>query len=235
MSARYAIYYTPLRGSLLEELGQVWLGRTAADPHTQHLVAPEGFYLEEYQALVQAPRWYGFHGTLKAPFELAEGVTPKELESATAAVCRTHAPFMLSGLGGALGVGYFGTFFALTPAVHSPELGRLSADCVRQLDRLRAPLSLHDMKRHKQKNLSERQERLLHRFGYPFVLEEFRFHMTLTGVVEEKARPEYKARLEALLQPYLEPVVPVQEVTICMQPDRKSPFVEYTRIPLSGR
>ncbi len=35
--------------------------------------------------------------------------------------------------------------------------------------------------------MSARQQDYLHRYGYPYVREEFRFHMTLTGPLEEPA------------------------------------------------
>ena len=231
MTARYAIYYTPQHKSSLEALGREWLGRTAHDPLKERATAPEGFHTDEYRQLVESPRWYGFHGTLKAPFELAEGFTPEDIETSLAQICKSHTPFSLPGLG----VNYFGNFFALTPTAIVPELMKLSTDCVRLLDPLRTPLSAYDFKRHTQKNLSERQERLLRRFGYPFVLEEFRFHMTLTGTVKAKSRPEYKTRLEEFTIPYLQEVIPVKEVTISMQPDRKTAFVEFARVPLTGK
>ncbi|ABB40129.1 phosphonate metabolism protein [Oleidesulfovibrio alaskensis G20] len=230
MTARYAIYYLPPRRSRLEALGTDWLGRTPDDPHRKPPRPPLGFSVPEHASLTGAPKKYGFHATLKAPFELAPEVTEKDLLRETATICREHSPFALSGLA----VSYFGNFLALTPTAVSPALHKLAADCVRRLDHLRAPLSRHDLERHMRKGLSGRQERLLRRFGYPFVLEEYRFHMTLTDAVETRLRPEYKNRLEALLHAYLADAVPVHEVTVCFQPDRSSPFTERARVALGS-
>lgn len=230
MKPRYAIYYTPPIGSALEALGHEWLGRTGSDYVQERKEAPEGFHESEYRKLVTAPRWYGLHGTLKAPFELAEPVTEQELVAEVRKVCSKHCPFTLPKLA----VNYLGSFLALTLTAPSPELFKLSVDCVRELDALRAPLSEFDQNRHLKKKLSERQKRLLNRFGYPFVLEEFRFHMTLTDSMNDKLRPDCKRRLEEITAPYLYDEVEVTEVTICMQPNRETPFVNSKRIQLTG-
>ena len=44
------------------------------------------------------PRKYGFHGTVKAPFRLAEGWDEARLETAFAALCTRLAPVTLEGL-----------------------------------------------------------------------------------------------------------------------------------------
>lgn len=230
MTARYAIYYSPPRNSLLESAGTYWLGRTAFRYGQVPKEIPERFFKQEYYQLIESPRWYGFHGTIRAPFELAEHVKPEEFIKEVRKICATHTPFNLSGLA----VSSFSGFLALTPTSGYPELIKLHSDLVRKLDFLRPPLSQFDLKRHLDKQLSKRQEQLLRRFGYPFVLEEFKFHMTLTGTIEDKVRSSYKEKLEHILNPYLTEPVPVQEVSIYMQPDRKTPFVEHTRIPLTG-
>lgn len=231
MAARYAIYYTPPRNSRLESAGIHWLGRTplryGQPPHD----IPEGFFKQEYYKIIEAPRWYGFHGTIRAPFELAKHVTPKTFVEEIRNICASHTPFKLSGLS----ISCFGGFLALTPATACPELLKLHSDLIRRLDHLRPQLSRFDLKRHLDKQLSERQERLLRRFGYPFVLEEFKFHMTLTGTIEDKVRRSYKEKMEHILNPYLTESIPINEVTVYMQPDRKTPFVEHARIPLTGK
>jgi len=230
MTARYAIYYTPPRKSLLESAGALWLGRTAHRYGQIPKEIPEGFFKQEYYQIIESPRWYGFHGTIRAPFELAENCTPEQFTKDVTRICADHVPFAFSGLA----VSCFGGFLALTPTAGYLELVKLHSDLVRKLDGLRAPLASFDLKRHLDKKLSERQERLLRRFGYPFVLEEYRFHMTLTGTIDDRVRRAYKDKLEHILNPYLNQPVPVNEVTIYMQPDRKTPFVEYARVPLTG-
>ena len=170
---------------MLDRLGRTWLGRTAENPFEELPEPPGGFAEDEYRHMVTAPRHYGFHGTLKAPFELHPETDEAGLHAAMRDVARTAAPFETAGLR----LTSLNRFLALVPVSVDQRLHKLHALCLRQLDAFRAPLEEFDYARHVAKGLSERQRRLLRRFGYPFVLEEFRFHMTLTGNMEEKARP----------------------------------------------
>ena len=74
MSARFAVYLVPLSASALWERACRWLGRDPESGAVYAQPAVPGFAAEEIRALTQSPRNYGFHGTLKAPFRLAEGV-----------------------------------------------------------------------------------------------------------------------------------------------------------------
>ena len=70
------------------------------------------------------------------------------------------------------------------------------------------------------------QERLLEIWGYPYVLEEFRFHLTLTGHVEEEAR---RTEVFDIVTRYAVGVTgrlwPVRELCVFHQQDRQAPFV----------
>lgn len=63
-------------------------------------------------------------------------------------------------------------------------------------DGFRAPLSLDERDRRLAAGLSGRQIGNLDKWGYPYVLEDFRFHMSLTGKVrDEGLRHELKEAL----------------------------------------
>ena len=79
-------------------------------------------------------------------------------------------------------------FIAVIPAEPVTELQELAADCVREFDSFRAPLSAEDRARRKPDRLSARQRDYLDRWGYPYVMDEFRFHMTLTGRLDADRR-----------------------------------------------
>ena len=73
MTARYAIYYAPAAEDELYRAASAWLGR---DVYTDTpLVRPAiaGMESLDLDALTSDPRHYGWHATLKAPFELAAG------------------------------------------------------------------------------------------------------------------------------------------------------------------
>lgn len=184
MSVRYAVYLAPPCDSALWRFGSAVVGYDADSG--QDCPAPDlaGFTPEDWRPLTEEPRRYGFHGTLKAPFRLAEGVDEADLIEALSAFAAGHHGFELPPLE----VRELGTFIALVPSAPVPSLLDMAACAVEDLDGLRAPLTEAEIARRRPDRLSARQQDYLHRFGYPYVREEFRFHMTLTGPLEEPAR-----------------------------------------------
>ena len=130
------------------------------------------------------PRKYGFHATLKAPFALAPGRSEAELVAACAAFAgepRAIPAFrpVVDSISG---------FIALITVERSLPLEQLAADCVTAFDSFRAALTEPDRARRNPEKLSERQRDHLDRWGYPYVMEEFRFHLTLTGRLDASRR-----------------------------------------------
>lgn len=168
---RFAIYFVPPDGALAD-FGARWLGW---DLVTGCAVdQPDLPGLDDVSA---TPRKYGFHGTLKAPFRLAQGADPAKLAEAVETMAANCAPATCDGLQ----LSRIGRFLALTIKGDAAGVSRVAAACVQNLDGLRAPLSLEELARRRRSRLSGRQDEFLTRWGYPYVMEEFRFHMTLTG------------------------------------------------------
>lgn len=192
---RYAIYFTPVPGPLAA-FGASWLGwdpvRGAPCPHPA-LDLP----LSEITA---TPRKYGLHATMKPPFRLAPGATEAALAEAFAAFCGTHAPVPLD----ALALARLGRFLALRPVGDETALNALAAATVRGLEPFRARLTEAEVARRRARPLTPAQEANLTAFGYPYVMEAFRFHITLTGDLP----PEALAAVEAALAPQLAPLLP---------------------------
>ncbi|ETX27745.1 DUF1045 domain-containing protein [Roseivivax isoporae] len=195
---RYALYYAPEPGALAD-FGASWLGWDAgagmSRPHPDLPALPV-----PVADLTATPRKYGFHGTLKPPFRLAPGSTPAALHADAAALCATLAPVTL----GALRLARIGRFLALVPEGGEEGLAALAAALVRGLDAHRAPPTEAESARRRAARLSPRQEALLARWGYPYVMEEFRFHLTLTGPLD----PATRDATEAALGPVLAPLLP---------------------------
>jgi len=177
MTSRYAIYFTPRETTNLWRAGCRWLGR---DPCAgTRLAQPEveGWSAERISEITAAPRLYGFHATLKAPFALAEGRSAGTLADAVEKLAARSQAFALPQLTLAILDG----FLALQPLAGSTaKLGELADACVIELDAFRKAPSVAELARRRAAGLSARQEQLLVQFGYPFVLDQFRFHMTLT-------------------------------------------------------
>ncbi|MGC1505374.1 MAG: DUF1045 domain-containing protein [Sulfitobacter sp.] len=169
--SRFAIYYVPPEGDLAS-FGAAWLGwdvvrgREASQPDLPGL-----------HDITMTPQKYGFHGTLKPPFRLASGHSVKTLQTAVSELAVGLAPAVCDGLK----LGTFGRFLALIPDGDLNALHRVAAACVRVLDGFRAPASEAELARRRNAGLNAGQERLLMKWGYPYVMEEFRFHLTLTG------------------------------------------------------
>lgn len=179
-SVRYAIYFAPAVGSPWWEFGTRWLGRDERTDQPRDAPALQGIDAELQARITAVPRRYGFHATLKAPFRLHVGCAPVELTHRVRGLARALGPVDL----GPLAPRPLAGFASLQPVAAPPALGELAAACVLQLDDLRAPLSEEEMARRGTAALDERAQYLLRHFGYPYVLDRFRFHFTLSGAVE---------------------------------------------------
>jgi putative phosphonate metabolism protein len=188
---RYAIYYAPAQGSPLDQFGaellgyDAWIG--AALPFPAGVVER----LADWRELSDDPRKYGFHATLKAPMALADGKSEKMLLAACAEFASTARPIPRIDPA----VNSISGFIAVIPAARSNELQQLAADAVRTFDGFRATLTTEDRARRNPQRLTPRQLEYLDRWGYPYVMEEYRFHMTLTGRLDETRRDNVLAML----------------------------------------
>jgi putative phosphonate metabolism protein len=178
---RYAIYSAPASGTDLDRFGAGLLGYDAYSGC--NLSFPEGM-TPDWHGLTGDPRKYGFHATLKAPFSLAQGKTEVELIEACELFAGKARPIpVIKPV-----IDSISDFVALVPADRSPELERLAADCVSNFDAFRAPLTSKDRARRNPSALTPRQSQHLDRWGYPYVMQDYRFHMTLTGRLDDGRR-----------------------------------------------
>ncbi|WP_295042812.1 DUF1045 domain-containing protein [uncultured Paracoccus sp.] len=193
--SRYAVYYAPRPGAFAD-LAADWLGW---DPVTG-AARPQPDLGLDAAAITGEPRRYGFHGTIKPPFRLADGVGPQDLDAALGDLAARLAPVTLPGLR----MKSLDGFLALVPEGDTSALGDLAATVVRDLDPLRAPLTGAEIARRRPERLTERQRDLLDQWGYPFVMEEFRFHLTLT----DRLPADLAARAQQVLAAHVAPVLP---------------------------
>ncbi|GLR99343.1 MULTISPECIES: DUF1045 domain-containing protein [Bradyrhizobium] len=181
---RYAIYFAAGADGSLSRFGAELLGydaRTGDEvpfPREALQIAPD------WRDITTDPRKYGFHATLKAPMALVSGRTEAELMAA----CATFAGQSRTIPVIRPVVDTISGFIAVIPAEPVDALQQLAADCVREFDSFRAALTAEDRARRRPEKLTERQRDYLDRWGYPYVMEEFRFHMTLTGRLDAERR-----------------------------------------------
>lgn len=188
MTERFAIYFAPAPESLLGQLAAQWLGRDATtDKPISAAIA--GIEPDIRKNATRSARRYGFHATLKAPMALAPGYDRKSLEAAMGAYAERQAPVDI----GPLVLFQIGGFLALVPEAQPAALTAFTGDLVTHFDIFRAPLSTAARNQRLGSELNGRQIELLDTYGYPYVMEEFQFHMTISD------------KLDALLLEMIEP------------------------------
>jgi putative phosphonate metabolism protein len=227
---RYAIYFTPDPESPLARFGAGVIGYDSDGGHDVTRIPLDAVSPAEVVAATQAPRHYGFHATLVAPFE-HNGLSEDELRTGLEDFGAQAAPALL----GTLEVSMVGGFIALTAREACPEVNDLAARCVMFFDRYRAPLEADDVIRRSAGELSPRQYRNLERWGYPYVLEEFRFHMTLTGRLAPDTQQRFHYALAEAFRPLADVTHRIETVTLMRQDDPESEFVVVARAKLSQR
>jgi putative phosphonate metabolism protein len=219
MTARYAVYYAPAEEHPLALRAAAWLGRDAFTGRALARPALDGLAGLDLDTLTASPRGYGFHATLKAPFDLAPERSESELLAFAEAFAARQPAFTAL-----LAVASLGRFLALRLAVDSPQMQALHGACVRDFDSFRAPLSDFDLARRRKAPLTPEQDERLLAWGYPYLFDDFRFHMTLTDALRE---PDIAARLERALKVHfadLEGPHRFDSVALFKQDARSEPF-----------
>lgn len=229
-SGRYAIYFAPAAASPLARFGAAWLGYDVATGEVLAPPAIAGIAPDRLRAITAEPRRYGFHATLKPPFVLADGFDAAALDAEAAALARRSAGFVAPRLR----LSCISGFRALTLSAACPAMQLLADACVSELDRFRAPPAAAELARRRRADLSPHQEALLARWGYPYVMDEFRFHMTLTQRLDTKEGAVIERILAPLVAPLCRTPLPVDAISLFHQPDPDAPFRLIRRYPLAG-
>jgi len=225
---RYAIYYSPPADAAWARFATHWLGwdmETGAKvPHR-----PVSGLPLPVQEITETPRKYGAHATIKPPFRLAGGMTREGLEAACAALCAAQAPLRMDGLA----LTRLGRFLALRPVGDTAALDALAARAVAALDPFRAPAPEAELARRRAAGLSPAQEENLARWGYPYVMGEFRFHITLSGKLPKPALGAVEAALTRDLVPLLPAPFGIDDLALVGE-DAEGRFHLIHRYALSG-
>ncbi|ASP19154.1 phosphonate metabolism protein [Antarctobacter heliothermus] len=225
--SRYAVYVTLPKGPL-SEFGAQWLGWNAATGERPDAPMIHGLPMPVHD-ITATPRKYGLHGTIKPPFRLAEGQSFDALHDEFAAFCAAHSPVTLEGLA----LTRLGSFLALTPVGDTNDLATLAARAVETLDPYRAPLTETEMDKRRKSGLSERQDALLTQWGYPYVMDQFRFHITLSGRLNKTDAEQVRAALLPHIDQRLPRPFTVDALTLCGE-DQTGYFHELHRYALCG-
>ncbi|WP_170333013.1 DUF1045 domain-containing protein [Ruegeria arenilitoris] len=193
---RYAIYFAPPARAEWAKFATSWLGW---DVETGNDVAHPVVDGVDVAAVTQVPRKYGLHATMKPPFRLRDDQSVEALVDACARLAQMQPPVTLDGLE----IARLGRFLALRPLGDEAALNTLAAACVRDLDSFRAPASEAELERRRRAGLSPEQDVNLVQWGYPYVMEAFRFHITLSGRLSKPTLATVQDALQTRLGPLL--------------------------------
>jgi 2'-5' RNA ligase len=227
---RFAIYFTPAPGSRLARFGSAAVGYDCDRAVDVPLLAIPGLDPQAQALAATAPARYGFHATLVAPFHLDADTAETALAAHVASFAAGRAPVPL----GRLITGLIGGFVVLVRVGSQDDLMALATDCVSAFGEHRAPLSAVERERRLAARLTPRQVELLDRWGYPYVLDEFRFHMTLAGPLAADQRQRWCSALGDAFAAQADEETIIDAISLMRQDDRNARFRMVLRAPLKG-
>jgi hypothetical protein len=228
---RCAVYFVPEVHSDWWQAGSQWLGRCAASGATYSPPVIDGVEASAFQACTADPRRYGWHATLKAPFRLAAGQSLHTVQTAMRDLAHRLPAFDMPPLH----VTRMGSFLALVPQGDLSQIQATAAACVTQLHPLAQALSEADLARRRKAPLTPEQDRLLLAWGYPWVLDEFRFHMSLTGPLNDLS-PQAQDAVQAAATAHFEdlPTCRFGHLALFVEPQAEADFELVDTMALSA-
>ncbi|KND62456.1 Protein RcsF [Candidatus Burkholderia verschuerenii] len=218
---RVALYYAPPASSAWWREGCEWLGRDAENSRE---------FPTSAHAVTHAPRRYGWHATIVPPFHCAPDVTLNDVLAAARAWASSIARFDMPVRAAELG-----RFTALRPArdIDDERLRAIAASALQALAQLRATPSPESIERRITPDMSARQIALLREWGYPYVFDEYRFHMTLSDSLDAAAMrasiiDEWTRRIDTLGP------MPVHGTALFVEPEAGAPFTLWQRLTFNN-
>ena len=225
---RYAIYFTPSMYDPLSVAAASWLGRNVYSGEAPEAPSIAGFSRQELAFHTAVPRRYGFHGTIKAPFRLHDDTSEPALLKSLMHFASTMTPFEIPKME----IGRHGEFFGLAPSAPCEQMNHLAASVIQAFDAFRAPLSDIEIERRDPDRLTAPQFSNLHRWGNPYVMEEYRFHMTLTGPMTAAEMPRFETALRAHFNPYLLRPLEIANIALFVENEPGAPFHVHSLHPM---
>ncbi len=232
---RVAIYFLPKKNSSLENFGKNLLGRDINKKkkisltRRQKYFINRGFtYFDELKDYCEQPAKYGFHATLKAPFRLKRNVKTKNFYDVISHIAAQHSRFKIKGLK----IVYSKKFTFITSRKSNKLLINLENDLVKHLDTFRAELNKTEIKKRIPDSLTFKQNKYLKEWGYPFVFDQFKFHMTLMNQNNNKLSNKQKLELEKLIYKISNNVIEFNEISLLGE-NKNGHFEEIKRFKLN--
>ncbi len=230
MTERFAIYFAPAEDSVLWRRAASWIGRDAVSGEMLPQPVSDSMSSRQFADLTEDARRYGFHATLRSPFSLADTVSPEQLQAEMARFAGEMTPLAL----GAVDIRDLMGFLALMPVTENAALTAFAAACVSRFEPFRKPLSAKERARRLGSELTARQIELVEKYGYPYVMEEFRFHMTLTDRLDETTHAAILAAARAYFAEVLATPLVIDRIVLFHEPEPGLPFYRLGDFVLTG-
>jgi hypothetical protein len=211
---RYAIYYCPAPGSELDRFGRQWLAKRELP----------GIASARLSELLGDVRRYGWHATMHAPFALAAGASYENLRQRVIALAQRAMGFALP-----LQIDRLAGFLALRPVGTQDAINALAAACLQTLEPVRAPVTEAVIQR-RAPGLDAVGLALLQRYGYPYVLDRYRFHMTLSAPASDREEHVMHDALAPLMTSLSS--AKIDALSICREASPGADFELIERVPL---
>ena len=225
--SRYAVYFSPPEESNLSKFASSWLGWDAQNskkifhPNFKDLVP-------DITELTKKQSCYGFHGTLKPPFSLVETKNESELKAAILELSQSTRRFEIS----AVSLQLLNGFAAIVATNENNEITNLAKKCVQELDSFRQPESLEKIQKRRLAGLSQYEEFNLQKWGYPYVMGSFRFHLTLTRRLNSEESKNVMEVLASELTEILSTALLVRDICLFGESRTSGNFQIIQRFPL---
>lgn len=223
---RYAIYFAPPADAEWRRFATRWLGW---DMETGREITQPVIDGLDLSSITHVPRKYGLHATLKPPMRLAQGTCLADLQAACTTLAARQPAVSLEGLH----LARLGRFLALRITGDETALNALASACVADLDGFRAPPSEAELAKRRAAGLSVQQDANLIRWGYPYVMDAFKFHITLSGKLPKPELPSVEAALERHLVPLLPRPFEIRDLALVGE-DTEGRFHMIHRYALTG-
>ncbi|OJF95540.1 DUF1045 domain-containing protein [Pararhizobium antarcticum] len=225
---RYAIYFTPPIHDPLSIAAESWLGRNVYSGEVTERPSGIGLSSQELAFYTAVPRRYGFHATIKSPFHLHPDRTEAGLLKALMQFAGTVTPFEMPRME----IARLGDFFGIAPVLPCEAMQLLAAKVVQLFDEFRAPLGEAEIERRDPDGLTAPQFSNLHRWGYPYVMDEFRFHMALTGPLSKAASSRLETALKHVFAALMTEPVRIASLALFVEPEPGAPLRVHSQHPL---
>jgi hypothetical protein len=225
---RYALYWMPELGSPLAEFGRSWFGYDTAAGETVAERNDHRLELDCLERITSVPRRYGFHATLLPPFRLRDGMSASALSDRLQRFAAQRERVDV----GPLQLVRIANFLALAPQSDVFALRSFHAECAFACDLFRAPLSGTERTRRLALGLSYPQRLMLAQWGYPYMLADYRFHLTLTGPLDQSESDAIMGKLAVSLEEICARPLTLESISLCGDPGPGQPFQVLARFPL---